>query len=160
MKILQKFILMALLPLIALAASSSAFAVGDATAPYQNPTYIPTFTIPSTGSLPTGAQNLTYSTFGSSVFTGLFSGTCTSLAATAQGSVDNGASWTTINAYIYPALGTAAGTVAVAGAITNVLFKLNVQGFNKVRIVVSALAGTTCSFAAAETQGDFNGLTL
>ena len=129
----------------------------DATAPYQNPIYIPTFTV-APQLLPTGAQNIVISTFGAATLAGKFSGTCTSLAATAQGSMDNGVTWTTLNAYLYPALGTAAPTVATAGAITTTLFKLNIAGFNKIQIVVSALAGTTCTFTAAETQGDFSGV--
>jgi hypothetical protein len=131
-------------------------ASAEVAAPYQNPTYIPTFTQPSIA-LPTGAQNLVMSTFGSATLAGKFSGTCTGLAATAQGSVDNGATWIALNAYTYPAIGTAAPTVAAAGAITTTLFKVNVTGFNKVQIAVTALSAA-CSFAAVETSGDFSGV--
>ena len=144
--------LLAITTFLIAACSITTFA--DATAPYQNPTYMPTFTV-APMALPTGAQNIVISTFGSSTLTGLFSGTCTSLAATAFGSVDNGTTWSAINAYIAPSIGTSAGTVATAGAITTALFKLNTAGFNKIKIAVSALTGATCTFSAAETTGSF-----
>jgi len=147
-----RILLLIIATFLIVACSDNIFA--DATAPYQNPIYTPTFTV-APQLLPTGAQNIVISTFGSSTLAGLFSGTCTSLAATAFGSVDNGTTWSAINAYIAPALGTSAGTVATAGAITTALFKLNTAGFNKIKIAVSALTGATCTFSAAETTGSF-----
>ncbi|MDE1867174.1 MAG: hypothetical protein KGI08_05635 [Thaumarchaeota archaeon] len=146
-----RLLLLTIATFLIIACSSAIFA--DATAPYQNPIYTPTFTVAPIA-LSTGAQNIIISTFGASTLAGLFSGTCTSLAATAFGSVDNGVTWSAINAYIAPSLGTSAGTVATAGAITTTLFKLDTAGFNKIKIAVSALTAA-CTFSAAETAGSF-----
>lgn len=138
--------------------TASADSTGVISGPFQTPTYIPTNVLtPIT--LPSGAQNITLSVAGKSTVAFKFNGTCTGLAGTVQGSTDNGSTWTTINVYPYPALGTAAPTAAVSGAIAGgTLEKLNTQGFSHIKFVLSALsANNTCSLTAAETTGGFNG---
>jgi uncharacterized Fe-S center protein len=144
-----------------LSASAAFEASADVNFPYSNPTYIPTLTNPS-AVLPTGAQNIVISTAGASTLAFNFTGTCTSLAATVNGSLDNGVTYTQLNFYPYPALGTAAPTIDADGtlAASAGVVKVNSAGFNKIKIAISALAGATCTFTAAETQGSFNGTTF
>lgn len=131
-------------------------ASGTTAAPFTNPGYTPNFVTPSY-TLPTGAQVITLPTFGSNTLAVNFSGTCTSLAGTAFGSTDNGSTWTQINVYPYPAVGTAAPTVSGSGALVTGLQKFNTGGFTKIKLNISALAGTSCVFSAAQTTGSYDG---
>ncbi len=144
--------------LFAFCNTSSAATTGNISGAFQTPTYIPTNVLtPIT--LPSGAQSIVVSTAGDSVWAFKFNGTCTGLAGTVQGSTDNGLTWTTINVYPYPALGTAAPTAAVSGAIAGgTLEKVNTQGFSHIQFVLSALtANNTCSLTAAGSAASFNG---
>lgn len=157
----MKIIKLLALALIAFNAQAAVTNI-DAAAPYTNPTYIPTLTVPYITTLATGAQDIVISTFGTSTLAFNFTGTCTALAATVNASMDNGVSYTQINFYTYPALGTAAPTVDADGTLAAAagINKANTAGFNKIKIAISALSGAACKFVASETQGSFNGTTF
>lgn len=146
------------------------------TIPSTTPVYEPTTTItlPSQflvagGYLATGAQNIIIPIAGNDVLAFKFNGgssACAGLNATVLGSLDNGATYTQLNVYPYPALGTAAPTILASGG--PILYstggtnggpiKVNVEGFTTAEISISALTGTTCIFSAAMGNGDFNHL--
>lgn len=132
------------------------FAQADVGALYNNPTYIPSLTYPQTGALPTGAQTITRVTSGYTILNANFSGTCTALAGTVQGSTDNGTTWTTLNVYPYPALGTAQPTASASGAIVTGLQKINTEGFSNIKFVLTALTGTTCKLSTSFSNGGFS----
>lgn len=132
------------------------FARADVGALYNNPTYTPALTYPQSANLPTGAQTITRVASGYTTLTINFSGTCTALAGTVQGSNDNGTTWTTLNVYPYPALGTSTPTAAASGALAAGLQKVNSQGFSNVRLVLTALTGTTCKLSTTFGNGGFS----
>ena len=137
-------------------------AQADFNYPFTSPTYVPMGQTPPV-TLATGASTsnvFTLNNFGTTVLR--ISGTCTSLSFGVQATNDVGTAtnWSTINAYPYPALGTAAPTVDLDGVLTATgIYKFNTVGFTKVRLNITALAGTTC--VAQFTAGDngFNGTT-
>lgn len=135
-----------------LAAVALASVMGAATAqtlPYQNPTYLPNSILaPVTLSAP-GAVNFTNS--GGGVMSLRVSGTCTSLAATVQGSND-GTNYTVINIYPVASYG-ASATPASAVAGTG-FWKSNVTGFTNVKVNVTALTAS-CTFALVGSPLDF-----
>lgn len=137
--------------------------------PVNNAFYEPNsvITLPSTslatgGYLNTGAQNIFIPTAGNDVLVFKFAGgstACAGLNATVLGSLDNGASYTQLNIYPYPALGTAAPTILASGGpvlYSTGLSKVNIEGFTNIEISISALTGTTCVFSASMGSGDFN----
>lgn len=135
---------------------AASIANADAIYPYQNPTYIPTaISPPVTYSAP---SDYGFTLNGVSTVSLRVSGTCTSLAAVAQGSND-GTNWTTIN--LYPvATGTSAPT-AVASISAAGFWKSNVAGFSQYQLHITALSTlTTCTVAASGTHGSFNGTTF
>ena len=147
---LRGFLLGAVLALV------SVLAQADVGALYNNPTYIPSLTYPQTAALPTGAQSITRVTSGYTILNVNFTGTCTALAGTIQGSTDNGTTWTTLNVYPYPTLGTAQPTASASGAIVTGLQKVNTEGFSNVKLVITALTGTTCKLSTSFSNGGFS----
>jgi hypothetical protein len=121
--------------------------------PWTNPTYIPnadpqpvTYTAPST------AYFIDLNSIGTVSLR--VTGTCTSLAATFQGSNDKGSNYTALN--LYPiATGTSTPT-AVASISAVGFWKINTTGMNRVRVNVSALTAS-CTFKLLGTPGGFNG---
>ncbi len=128
-------------------------ALADATYPYSNPTYIPNADgSAATYSAPSTAYVMTLNSIGTTTLR--VSGTCTSLAATVQGSNDQGANYTALN--LYPiATGTVAPT-AVASISAVGFWKINTAGMNRVRLNISALTAT-CTVEMLGTPGGFNG---
>ena len=136
MKKLFSFILLALALLV-----SPLAAIADAVYPYNNPTYVPAavspavaFTAPSTAYIVTLHNR--------SVIAYEINGTCTSLAATVQVTVD-GTNWRTVN--VYPV---ATGTITAAASITAAgAYRANVAGGKTSRLNISALTAS-CSVSA------------
>lgn len=122
---------------------TSSFA--DANYPYSNPTYIPSAVSPvATVAAPTTYQ-ITLQNAG--ILGVEINGTCTSLAATVQVSVD-GTTWRTVNVYpVTTGAISAAASISAAGA-----YRSNVAGAKTARINITALAAT-CNFSAVATAG-------
>lgn len=145
-KLFTKF---ALFITMALALGSAAMLASAQAVPYQNPTYLPNAVLaPVTLSAP-GAVNFTNS--GGGVMSLRISGTCTSLAATVQGSND-GTNYTVINIYPVASYG-ASATPASAVAATG-FWKSNITGFTNVKVNVTALTAS-CTFALVGSPLDF-----
>lgn len=138
--------------LFVMLAITSFFASADANYPFLTPTYIPNAdALPSTYTAPAD-YNLTLLGVGTTTLR--VSGTCTSLAAIAQGSNDQGSNWTAIN--LYPiATGTTAPT-SVASISAVGFWKINTVGFNLVRLHITALTAT-CVVEMLGSPGGFNG---
>lgn len=146
MKSFAKFIITSLVAMFAVAAFAQSY-------PVANPTYIPNADLGVTVfSAPSNSYVM--NTSGIGTVTLRVSGTCTSLAATVQGSNDQGTNYTAIN--LYPiATGTTPPT-AVASIAAVGFWKINSVGFNRVRVNISALTAT-CSFEFLGAPGGFNG---
>jgi len=117
----------------------------DAAYPYQNSVYIPSAISPvATASAPT-TYSVTLQNAGIIAFE--INGTCTSLAATVQVSVD-GTTWRAVNVYpVVTSTITAAASISAAGA-----YRANVAGARAARLNVTALTAT-CNFSAVATSG-------
>ena len=128
-------------------------AFADANYPYTTPVYIPNAdAAPATYSAPSTAYVLTTQNIGTVSLR--VSGTCTSLAATVQGSNDQGINYTALN--LYPvATGTTAPT-AVASISAPGFWKINTSGMNKIRVNISALTAT-CTVEMLGSPHGFNG---
>ena len=137
--------------------------------PAQNPIYEPNsvITLPAAslatgGYLNIGAQNIFIPTVGNDVFVFKFAGgstACAGLNATVLVSLDNGATYTQINVYPYPALGTATPTILASGGpvlYSTGMSKVNIEGYTNIEISISALTGATCVLSASMGNGDFN----
>ena len=123
----------------------SALALADATYPYTNPTYIPSATSPAaTYTAPADYVFQANSIGAASV---RITGTCTSLAATIQGSNDNGTNYTDLVA------SSVAGGSSTVAITTTGFWKVNASGFNKLRVHVTALTAS-CTIAMAGTVSD------
>lgn len=121
----------------------SALALADATYPYTNPTYIPTAVSPAaTYSAP---ADYSFQANGISVATVRITGTCTSLAATVQGSNDGGTNWTDL---VASSVSGGSSTVSIS---STGFWKVNAGGFNKLRVHATALTAS-CTIAMAGTQ--------
>ena len=141
---MKKIFLCALIAVLAILAPTVSFA--DAVYPYTNAMYTPSaispvqnFTAPST------AYTVTLQNRG--VLGVDINGTCTSLAATIQVSVD-GTTWRTVN--VYPI---ATGTITAAASITAAGgYRSNVSGAKIARVNISALTAS-CNVSAVATEG-------
>lgn len=130
--------------------------------PYSNPTYIP-MAVTSSITLPVGASTSTkFNLNNVASVTFRVSGTCTSLAAAVQLSndvTDTKTNWTSVNFWVSPALGTAAGTIDADGSLTATgLYKVKTDGATQLRLNVSALVGTSCAvqFTSSTVPFDLN----
>ncbi len=123
----------------------SMLALADATYPYTNPTYIPTAVSPA--ATYTAPADYVFQANGISVATVRITGTCTSLAATVQGSNDGGTNWTDLNA---ASVSGGASTVALS---TTGFWRVNASGFNQLRVHATALTAS-CTIAMAGTTGN------
>lgn len=118
-------------------------ALADAVYPYTNATYIPTaISAPTAYSAP---GDYTITSNGLTSVSLRVTGTCTSLAATLQGTND-GSNWTAISAY------PVGGGANVASFSTTGFWRANAAGFSKVRFHMTALTAS-CTVAMAGTQG-------
>ena len=138
-------------PLVALvlAAATLAFSSAssaDAVYPVTSPVYTPSAVSPAQSfSAPSTAYSVTLQN--RSVLGVAISGTCTSLAATIQVSID-GTNWYAVN--VYPVT---TGTVTAAASITAAGgYRANVGGARLARVNISALTAA-CSVSAVATEG-------
>lgn len=123
-------------------AFGSVLALADATYPYTNPTYIPTASSPA--ATYTAPADYLFQANNIGTASVRITGTCTSLAATIQGSNDNGANYTDLLA---SSVSGGSSTVAIS---TTGFWKVNATGFNKLRVHVTALTAS-CTIAMAGT---------
>jgi hypothetical protein len=135
-KLLSKFVILVMMTM------TSALAIADAVYPYTNPHYIPTATSPALSY--TAPTDYSFSSNNIGVATVRITGTCTSLAATVQGSNDLGTNWTDLNV---ASVSGGASTVALS---TTGFWKVNSGGFNKLRVHITALTAS-CTVAMAGT---------
>lgn len=141
--------------LIAFAAMAfvSVAAFADVTYPYTNPTYLPNADASAaTYSAPSTAYVMSLNSIGTVSLR--VTGTCTSLAATVQGSNDQGANYTALN--LYPIATGTTSPVPVASISAVGFWKINTTGMNKIRLNISALTAT-CTVEMLGTPGGFNG---
>lgn len=120
----------------------SALAMADANYPYTNPTYIPTATSPA--ATYTAPADYVFQANNIGTASVRITGTCTSLAATIQGSNDNGANYTDLVA------SSVAGGSSTVAITTTGFWKVNASGFNKLRVHATALTAS-CTIAMAGT---------
>ena len=126
----------------------------DASYPWTNPTYIPnavggTYVQSAPADIVMTLQDVGTTSL-------RVTGTCTSLAAVAQGSND-GTNYTAIN--LYPiATGTSAPT-AVASISAVGFWKANTAGFTNFKLHITALTAT-CTATLVGHAGGFNGTTF
>lgn len=120
-------------------------AMADATYPYTSPSYQPTATSPAVSY--SAPADYLFQSNGLSVVSLKVTGTCTNLAATLQGSTDNGTNWTDLN--LAAVLGGSTTSVSAAGH-----WRANAAAFNKLRFHITALTAS-CSVAMAGTQDGF-----
>lgn len=136
MKFLQSF-------LIAVFLGYCVGALADAAYPYSNATYIPTAISPPQTFTAPGDYTLT--THGLSISTLRITGTCTSLAATVQGSND-ATNWTSLN---LSTIGHGSSTVDIA---STGFWRVNSSGLSKIRLHITALTAT-CTVAMTGSNG-------
>jgi hypothetical protein len=129
--------------LLSICALSSVFA--DAVYPNTNAVYTPSAISPAQNfAAPSSAYVVTLQNRG--VLGVDISGTCTSLAATIQVSVD-GTTWRTVNVYAI-----ATGTITAAASITGVGgYRANVSGAKIARVNITALTAS-CNVSAVATE--------
>lgn len=148
-----KFISVLLLSLI------SFMAWGDAAYPTTNPSYVPMAQQASIA-LPTGAStSATMALNNVNSVTFRISGTCTGLTSAVQVTNDFGTTktnWTSVNFWVSPALGTAAGTIDADGSLTTTgYYKVKTDGANQIRLNISALtAACNVQFTGSTAQFD------
>ena len=131
-------------------------AFADANYPYTNPVYIPNGdAAPATFSAPSTAYVLTTQNIGTVSLR--VSGTCTSLAATVQGSNDQGTNYTALN--LYPIATGITAPTAVASISAPGFWKINASGMNRVRLNISALTAT-CTVEMLGSPHAFNGVSF
>ena len=147
MKKFLKFASVVLLAALAVAAQAQTY-------PYTNPTYIPNAVGPTNSYA--APADYAFNTLGIGTVTVRVTGTCTSLAAVAQATID-GTNYTAVN--LYPiATGTSAPT-AVASISAVGFWKVNTTGFTGVRLHITALTAA-CVVTLAGTPHGFNGTTF
>jgi hypothetical protein len=140
-------------PLIGLILLSSQLAFADATYTYQNPTYIPSAISPLKNY--TAPADYVLTAHNLDTVTLQISGTCTSLAATMQGTNQSGITptpvWTTLNAW--PAAGGA--SVATFGGTGT--WRVDVAGLSQARLHITALTAS-CNVIMSGTSGTMSQL--
>lgn len=140
---MKKFLFPLLISLVASFHISSA--VADAAYPYTNAVFTPSAISPvASVSAPT---TYAISLQNRSILGVEINGTCTSLAATIQVSVD-GTTWRTVNVYpVTTGAISAAASISATGA-----YRANVSGAKNARVNVTALAAA-CNISAVATEG-------
>ena len=136
------------LGLVLIGVAMSAFAQ---TYPVTNPTYIPNLRT-SSAAIVSGVANtaVTLNTIGTTSVQ--ITGTCTSLAASLQGTND-GTNYVTLNLYPNGSLSTAS---AVTSMTATGYWVANTAGMNKVRINNTAVSGTACVGTLAGSANAFS----
>lgn len=126
-------------------AGAASLAIADANYAYTNPTYIPSAISPAQSFSAPGTYAVTLQNGAVAGFA--ISGTCTSLAATVQVSID-GTNFYAVNVYpVATGTITAAASISAAGG-----YRANVSGAKLVRLNISALTAA-CSVSAVVTSG-------
>jgi len=142
---MKKLFLMISLAVLAVLAPAS-MALADAAYPYTTPTYIPSAVSPVQNfAAPSTAYTVTLQNGG--ILGVDINGTCTSLAATVEVTVD-GTTWRAVN--VYPM---ATGVIAAAASIVAAgAYRVNVSGARIARVNISALTAS-CNVSAVVTSG-------
>ena len=134
---MKKFLLICTLAALSLIGFTSAQAQ---TYPWQNPTYSPSAIGPTTSY--SAPAIYPFNAIASSVVAFQVSGTCTSLAATAQVS-NNNTTWVTVN--VWPV---ATGTITAAASISAAgIYRINATAVQYARLNITALTAA-CSVTA------------
>jgi len=136
---------------MAVAMAFSVQAYADATYPVTNPTYIPTARSASVSYSAPADYVVTTNDINTSVFQ--ITGTCTSLAAVAQITVD-GTNYVDVN--VYPVgSGTVGGVSTAAASISAAgMYRVNTSGASKTRLHITALTAA-CAVTASGSSGAF-----
>ncbi len=138
---MKKILCGLVLSFVAVAAS---FVHADANYPYQNPVYIPSAVSPVINYTAPADYVITLQDRGVVAFE--INGTCTSLAAVAQVTVD-GTTWRSINVYpVVTSTITAAASISAAGA-----YRISSSGAKSARLHITALTAT-CNVSAVATS--------